>query len=61
MGKNLKNDPIRKYGAEAPKEIDRLFYNIVLDDEQLAFANAIWNPENLIVFLYLPQKSLCNY
>lgn len=26
------------------------FYGLTLDDEQLAFANAIWNPENDIIF-----------
>lgn len=36
---------------EAPKNLDEcLFYGINLDEEQRAFANAIWNPENLIVF-----------
>ena len=36
---------------EAPTNLDDcLFYGINLDDEQRAFANAIWNPENLIVF-----------
>ena len=36
---------------DTPKNLDdSLFYGINLDDEQRAFANAIWNPENLIVF-----------
>jgi len=36
---------------EAPREIERdLFYGLYLDDEQLAFANAIWNPDIDIVF-----------
>ena len=36
---------------DAPQNLDdSLFYGIDLDDEQRAFANAIWNPENLIVF-----------
>ena len=36
---------------EVPKNLDdSLFYGIDLDDEQKVFANAIWNPENLIVF-----------
>ena len=26
------------------------FYGLELDEEQKAFAEAIWNPENLIVF-----------
>ena len=51
MGKNPKNDPIRKYGSEPPIEIDSLFYNIVLDDEQLKYANAIWNPETIITMV----------
>ena len=43
------NKPNNK--IEAPKNLDEcLFYGINLDDEQRAFANAIWNPENLIVF-----------
>ena len=43
------NKPTNK--IEAPKNLDEcLFYGINLDDEQRAFANAIWNPENLIVF-----------
>ncbi len=37
--------------CEAPKEIAAWpFYEITLDDEQLAFANAIWNPDIDIVF-----------
>lgn len=36
---------------EVPRDLSGcLFYGINLDDEQRAFANAIWNPDNLIVF-----------
>ena len=35
---------------EAPKIIEPQFYGMTLDDEQLAFANAIWNPDIDIVF-----------
>lgn len=36
---------------EVPKTLDDcLFYGIDLDDEQKIFRDAIWNPENLIVF-----------
>lgn len=43
MPKAPKND----YG-NPPQFIDRLFYNMVLDDDQYNFANAIWNPETII-------------
>lgn len=37
---------------EAPREIDpNMFYGLKLDEEQLAFANAIWNPDYDIVFV----------
>ena len=36
--------------SDAPQKIDRQFYNLTLDDEQLAFANAIWDPNIDIVF-----------
>lgn len=36
---------------DAPREIEKdVFYGFKLDDEQLAFANAIWNPNIDIVF-----------
>ena len=39
--------------VEAPKTLDcHPFYGIVLDDDQKAFRDAIWNPEKLIVFCY---------
>lgn len=30
---------------------DGIFYNLKLDNEQLEFANAIWNPDNDIIFV----------
>ena len=40
-----------KSGAEAPKTLkDHPFYGLKLDEEQIAFRDAIWNPEKLIVF-----------
>lgn len=36
---------------KAPQTIGRSFYNLQLDDEQLAFANAIWDPDIDIVFV----------
>lgn len=39
------------FTKEPPETLtDQPFYGLVLDDEQLAFANAIWNPENDIIF-----------
>ena len=39
-----------EYG-DAPKTLEgHPFYGLELDDEQKIFAEAIWNPENLIVF-----------
>lgn len=39
------------YG-DPPKEIEKWpFYGVTLDDEQLVFANAIWNPDIDIVFV----------
>ena len=36
---------------DAPQTLDdHPFYGLQLDDQQREFANAIWNPENLIVF-----------
>lgn len=41
----------QEFYGEAPKTIhDMPFYGMDLDDEQQAFADAIWNPDNLIVF-----------
>ena len=38
-------------GGNPPKTLkDHPFYGITLDDDQKIFAEAIWNPENLIVF-----------
>lgn len=34
-----------------PKSIGDAFYGLQLDEEQLAFANAIWNPDIDIVFV----------
>ena len=45
-----KTNKIDYYGAP-PKTIrGEPFYGLELDEEQLNFAEAIWNPENLIVF-----------
>lgn len=46
-----KKKTIQETYGEAPKKIDgRLFYGLQLDEEQVAFANAIWNPDIDIVF-----------
>lgn len=46
-----KSNSKQNNNMEAPRNLDDcLFYGINLDDEQRSFANAIWNPENLIVF-----------
>lgn len=37
--------------GDPPKTIGDIFYGLQLDDEQLAFANAIWSPDNDIVFV----------
>ena len=37
--------------SNPPKVIEKAFYGLQLDDEQLALANAIWNPEIDIVFV----------
>ena len=34
-----------------PKSIGDAFYGLQLDEEQLTFANAIWNPDIDIVFV----------
>ena len=36
---------------EAPQQIDEQFYNLTLDPEQLAFANAVWNKDYDIIFV----------
>lgn len=46
MPKNTFNE----YGTP-PESIDRQFYNMILDDEQLEFANSIWNPQTLITMV----------
>ena len=39
------------FTQEPPETLtDQPFYGLVLDDEQLDFANAIWNPDNDIIF-----------
>lgn len=41
----------QEFYGEAPTNLDdRPFYGMTLNEEQKVFANAIWNPENLIVF-----------
>lgn len=45
-----KNPKTKEFG-DPPQYIDRLFYNMVLDDEQLAFANAIWDPKTIITMV----------
>lgn len=45
-----KTQKINEYGVP-PKTLDgHPFYGLELDEEQKAFAEAIWNPDNLIVF-----------
>lgn len=45
-----KTQKICEYG-EVPKTIeDRPFYNLVLDNDQKKFVNAILNPDNIIIF-----------
>lgn len=47
---NKKIQKVNEYG-EVPKNLDNHpFYGFILDKEQKAFAEAILNPENLIVF-----------
>lgn len=43
--------PSERTSDRPPKEISSQFYGLTLDEEQLAFANAIWNPANDIVFV----------
>ena len=41
----------QEFYGEAPMNLDdHPFYGMTLNEEQKVFANAIWNPENLIVF-----------
>lgn len=45
-----KKQTFEVYG-DAPKTLkDHPFYGLELDDEQIEFRDAIWNPDNLIVF-----------
>lgn len=50
MAPKKKATPVQ-FAEKAPQSIGRAFYNLQLDDEQLAFANAIWNPDVDIVFV----------
>lgn len=44
------------FSGEPPKTLEAFpFYNFNLDEDQLEFANAIWNPEKLIVFCNSPS------
>lgn len=45
-----KKPPADVSPLDAPAKIEPLFYGMTLDDEQLKFANAIWNPDIDIVF-----------
>ena len=48
---NKKKQAFEDYGT-APRDLNgHPFYGITLDKDQLNFANAILNPENLIIFL----------
>lgn len=43
------------FDGTPPKQLERYpFYHLELDEEQAAFANAIWNPEKQIVFCNSP-------
>lgn len=49
MASKKKN--IGEFYGDPPRNIDKnLFYGMMLDDEQCAFANAIWSQDNDIVF-----------
>lgn len=50
MASKKKATPVQ-FAEKAPQSIGRAFYNLQLDDEQLAFASAIWNPDVDIVFV----------
>lgn len=41
---------VNEYYGKVPKELDKQFYSMELDEEQLYFANAIWNPDIDIIF-----------
>ena len=45
-----KTQRINEYGVPPINLDGHPFYGLELDEQQLAFANAIWNPNNLIVF-----------
>ena len=45
-----KKSPVETNPGSPPKVIERQFYGLQLDDEQLAFANAIWSPDIDIVY-----------
>lgn len=42
--------PKNEYG-NPPQYIDSMFYNMILDDDQIAFANAIWDPSTIVTFV----------
>lgn len=46
-----KRVPSEASPKDAPQLIDEQFYGMKLDEEQLAFANAIWNPDYDIIFV----------
>lgn len=49
---SAKRKVVMEVTPEAPVQLDRdMFYNMRLDDEQYAFASAIWSPDNDIVFV----------
>lgn len=48
MGK--KKSVVENYGSPPKTLAGHPFYGLTLDEEQMAFAEAIWNPDNLIVF-----------
>lgn len=45
-----KTQRVMEYGTPPKSLKGEPFYGLELDEEQQAFANAIWNPDNLIVF-----------
>ena len=46
-----KNSNVNKDYSNPPQFIDRQFYNMILDDEQLAYANAIWNSDTICIMV----------
>ena len=50
MAAKKKQPPDAASQSEAPARIEEQFYGYTLDEEQLAFANAIWDPGNDIIF-----------